>query len=62
MNGLFNYIYFVFSGQDPCEELLECNGLFPKNNIFEENILRPTFCRYGPQNWKCPLLRVLESS
>ena len=59
-SGLLNYSYFASSGQDLCEELLEYNGLVPKNDILEEIILRPSFCRYGPDKflWVC----VLESS
>ena len=60
MSGLLNYAYFASSEQDLCEELLEYNGLVPKNDIFEEIILRPSFCRCGPDKflWVC----VLESS
>ena len=57
---LLNYAYFASSREDPPKELLEYNGLVTKNDIFEENILRLTFCRYGPSNWKFPRVRVLE--
>ena len=61
-NKLLSYAYFASSREDPCEELLEYNGLVPKNDIFEENILRLTFGRYGPSNWKFPQVCVLEIS